>query len=328
MLRKRFNAVPVLLLLLILSCSGTEPVEGPDWVVYNTVNSDLRANTVTALAVETDGDLWIGYPSGWLSRLSRSGWLHISSRFMKNGISDLVIGRDSLLWMAGADGAGILDAVTRGVAQLESPLQGRLTCVTEAADGTKWFGGDSGAVRFDGEIWTVFDRRSGLSSPAVTDIRTDGHGDVWAGSRHYRTETGFTVGAVSRYDGHEWHVQGPFTGLPGFSVHSLAVDTDGSVWAGFIDAVGHNIDGEWGELTVSDATAYVRDTVNVIAVDARGVKWFGTPNGLIRYDGTAMMRYTTANSGLGGNDIRAIVVDSENTKWIGTSTGGLTRLID
>ncbi|NQV71775.1 response regulator [bacterium] len=58
----------------------------------------------------------------------------------------------------------------------------------------------------------------------------------------------------------------------------------------------------------------------VIYEDRAGVLWFGTKNGLVRYDGVAIETFTTSN-GLPGNDIRAIAEDGVGHLWLGTDNG-------
>jgi len=59
--------------------------------------------------------------------------------------------------------------------------------------------------------------------------------------------------------------------------------------------------------------------VYAIAIDAQGNKWFGTSEGVSKFDGTNWTTYTTAN-GLVSNSIEAIAIDTQGNKWIGTSS--------
>jgi ligand-binding sensor domain-containing protein/AraC-like DNA-binding protein len=64
-------------------------------------------------------------------------------------------------------------------------------------------------------------------------------------------------------------------------------------------------------------------TVYAIIQDAKGYLWFGTESGLNRYDGQAIVHYTTQNSGLVDNHITALATDRFGGLWIGTEKGGL-----
>ncbi|MBX3057193.1 MAG: response regulator [Anaerolineae bacterium] len=69
-------------------------------------------------------------------------------------------------------------------------------------------------------------------------------------------------------------------------------------------------------------------TVITILQDSRGFMWFGTQDGLNRYDGYNFVVYRNdpndLNS-LGDNRIRAIVEDSSGMLWIATEAGGLNK---
>ncbi len=61
--------------------------------------------------------------------------------------------------------------------------------------------------------------------------------------------------------------------------------------------------------------------VTAIAVDGDDTKWFGTPNGLIRFDGINYTLYNDSNSNLASNHVYCIAVDHNDVKWIGTDAG-------
>lgn len=69
-------------------------------------------------------------------------------------------------------------------------------------------------------------------------------------------------------------------------------------------------------------------SVMSILQDRRGFMWFGTQDGLFRYDGYGMTVYKHVrldSTSLGNNYIWTLLEDSEGTMWVGTSGGGLNR---
>jgi len=63
--------------------------------------------------------------------------------------------------------------------------------------------------------------------------------------------------------------------------------------------------------------------VTAVCVDGLGVKWFGTKNGLTRFDGTSWTTYTTADS-LAGNQVNSIAFETTSYGpeiWVGTNNG-------
>ncbi len=69
------------------------------------------------------------------------------------------------------------------------------------------------------------------------------------------------------------------------------------------------------------------NTVNAIVKDHFGLMWFGTEDGLNKYDGSNFTVYrfkADDPSGIQANDIRALHEDKSGNLWIGTSGGSLS----
>lgn len=64
-----------------------------------------------------------------------------------------------------------------------------------------------------------------------------------------------------------------------------------------------------------------QNTVYQILQDRKGFMWFGTKDGLNRYDGVSFRIYKKENSGLGRNFVTALYEDYEGNIWIGTDGG-------
>lgn len=62
-------------------------------------------------------------------------------------------------------------------------------------------------------------------------------------------------------------------------------------------------------------------TVNVIHQDRTGFIWFGTKDGLNKYDGINIRVFTKENSKLGNNIITVIYEDADGKLWVGTDMG-------
>jgi signal transduction histidine kinase/ligand-binding sensor domain-containing protein len=66
--------------------------------------------------------------------------------------------------------------------------------------------------------------------------------------------------------------------------------------------------------------------VHALAQTPDGFLWAGTDSGLLRYDGTRFVTYTTGD-GLRGNIVQALAVDRKGALWIGLAEGrGLARM--
>lgn len=69
------------------------------------------------------------------------------------------------------------------------------------------------------------------------------------------------------------------------------------------------------------------DDIKVIHEDRNGVMWFGTYDGLVKFENEGFTAFKIEN-GLASNRIRSIYEDERGTFWIGTYDGGLSRFRD
>ncbi len=69
-------------------------------------------------------------------------------------------------------------------------------------------------------------------------------------------------------------------------------------------------------------------TITTVTQDANNFVWIGTYNGLYKYDGYKVKRYTsnpTDPRAIGGNFIRALWADPDGSVWVGTMGAGLSK---
>lgn len=74
----------------------------------------------------------------------------------------------------------------------------------------------------------------------------------------------------------------------------------------------------WGAVTLFHGLP--SDKVNAIAEDANGMMWFGTDNGLVRYDGRNV-ESAPGEALLSSRRILALKLDAHGSLWIGTESG-------
>lgn len=84
------------------------------------------------------------------------------------------------------------------------------------------------------------------------------------------------------------------------------------------------MDLQFMHLTTDDGLAH--NHVNCILADRNGMMWFGTRNGVCRYDGYSMNVYTQSKGdteGLPNNFISSVFQDSEGRIWVGSDKGAV-----
>ncbi len=76
--------------------------------------------------------------------------------------------------------------------------------------------------------------------------------------------------------------------------------------------------------TANTSKQLCNNNVNAIAFDLDGSQWFGTTDGVSKFDGTNWYTYTS-NNGLINDSVNAIAIDARDNKWFGTWGGGVSK---
>jgi len=89
---------------------------------------------------------------------------------------------------------------------------------------------------------------------------------------------------------------------------------------------GQKMDYKSRQITIENGLAH--NTVECVFKDSDGFMWFGTHNGLNRYDGTQIKTYQNIfsdSNSISGNKVISINEDAYGNLWFGTSNNGLNR---
>jgi ligand-binding sensor domain-containing protein len=173
----------------------------------------------------------------------------------------------------------------------------------------------------DGSMTHFNHVNSGLLANDVTCVRVAPNGEVWAG----------TSFGLARFDGEDWKIyrsnNSPLSATP--MIADIVIDDNNIIWIAS-GSVLYRFDGKnsW-QLFAPGNSPLPSGQMNSLELDKDGVFWisynFGV--GVVRFDGTNAVHYTTANSGLTTNNIDRIWIDPQGNKWFGSSTTavGLVR---
>jgi ligand-binding sensor domain-containing protein len=149
--------------------------------------------------------------------------------------------------------------------------------------GYLWVATDKGVSRFDGSNWISYSSKDGLPDNQIYSIGLDLLGNIWIGSLNY----------AGYYDGKKWNTAFIHDSDQDYwIISSISPGPDGSVWFGtgdlFSDSKesGNGVirykDGKISIYRTSDGLA--SDIVNSIVVGPDGAMWFGTEEGVSRFD--------------------------------------------
>jgi signal transduction histidine kinase len=154
-----------------------------------------------------------------------------------------------------------------------------------------------------------FSVEQGLSQSVVYDVEQDGIGYIWVA-------TGF---GLSRFDGQSFDSYYASDGLPSNSVHSLFTDNSSTLWIGTDNGIATYINRSISVFEGSDSL--ISSPVNFITSSPQDIMWFATEgDGLWRFDGRSFTNFSTKNSSLGSDSVRAIHF-SESQGWLATRNG-------
>jgi ligand-binding sensor domain-containing protein len=271
--------------------------EGPDGV-----KPGLLANGVYALDVGPDGALWISTYGGGLTKFDGKTWTTYTpvEGLGDRWAYDVEFAPDGTMWVATWKGISHFDGKTFTTYTEKDGLADKWVYdVAIDPDGTVWAGTEGGVSVFKDGKFTNYTHADGLGA----DIpETERKPVMKTESRHHRTQGKANAGynpnyvlsiattgdgakwfgtwgaGLSRFDGKTWKTYTAKDGLGGNFVHALAVDKDGTLWAGTDGGVSYLKAGRW--ITIAARHGLMDDNVFSILFDPDGNAWFGTWKGL------------------------------------------------
>ena len=201
-------------------------------------------------------------------------------------------------------------------------------CSLQDKDGNLWFGTTGeGVYRYDGNEFTQFTEKDGLSNNSIWSILEDKSGNIWFG----------TDDGVSCYDG-QTISKIPFAMTTSIGVGTaITQSSENSVWSMLQDKTGIIWFGTSNDLYCYDGISFTRflDKNNIsnkqnlqlkwiqcFLEDSDGKIWMGSGpiamEGVIQFDGESI----TSSKPSGDGWIRSIVEDKNGQIWFGGRTNG------
>lgn len=310
-------------LTLILSLAVTSLANGQQWTVYNTSNSSLLDNEITALGVGF-GKIYAAADGGGVSTFDGTSWGNLDTSLIDDNcaVTDIAFASANDVWITTDDNCGLKRIVNDQLVFDSLIFNASLSTVEIDGEGTPWIGnyGNGGLYEYVGNGFISYN-----------EWNSDNPNDyVWG------------IGIIN--DSTRWVVGTHEVGLmadSGWTVFNYLQNPYPLWW----DVVAHGNQAAWFATNLGlvhfdgDTTFIVFDETNSgmpasggiddfpdLAMDQNGGIWMASFSGLIRFDGSNFTIYTTSNSGLPSNSVNVVEVDSANNVWAGTDNG-LVRIV-
>jgi signal transduction histidine kinase/ligand-binding sensor domain-containing protein len=280
----------------------------------------LPQNSTQALAQTADGYLWAGTFEG-LARFDGARFTVFepgnTPALPDRSITALAVGQDGTLWINTNQGmAGLRDGKFFSVPLPQSVVARDVSLLRPARGGGVWVGTlGSGLVHLAAGQAQVWKTEQGLASNRVLALAEGEAGSLWVACPE----------GLQRWDGTAF-LPGPSFEGPAPLVSALAVDAQGTLWAGAQDGTVYRL--RDGVMRTAPEASLPGSPVSSLLVDRQGALWVTSRGqGLLRLVDGQRSVLNTAN-GLESGSILSLLEDAEGNLWLGMGTHGLHRLKD
>lgn len=327
-----------------------------------TTSDGLPSMSITALAEDRVGRIWIGTPNGLaLWQDGRIQLLPGAEIFGGKTIQSIFCDGKGIVWVA-ATGAGVFSYEHGGFSQLEYPGFNALLqdphCLLVDDEGRIWIGaGDDFVLCRDGSQWRRFGMPRHLPTHYIAKLAKAPDGTVWAGSEgeglfEFNSGKLLPVNAGS--------------GLSDNLVEALLVDREGKLWVGThgglnrigikkVSVLSHNEGLDYGvvqgmgevssnliwaaqpdglyqgdgrifrQLLLSALTPQESPVSSILSVPD-GSCWLGGQHGLLHFKNPRQAEREGGEPALTNLNISALGADPAGGIWAGTRNGQLWHL--
>ena len=274
-----------------------------------TENNGLSSNQVFSIVSDHKNNLWFGTQNG-LVKYNRQQFEHISLPYQDttslwldkvyptinpNAVHSLEIDDNENLWIGTAGGGAYKYDGTKfnsylteiGRKQEDSLYHNWIPFIRKDNKGNVWFASmtHGGVNQFDGEKFTQFLIKDGLSDSQVRTIYCDYSGNIWMGFNGNR-KSGLTV-----YNGTSFKTYSEAEGLCNKRIRAIYETKNGELWLGAGRGNLCIFDGQ--KFTEFNHNGQTFPDVLFIFGDLKDNIWFGGKHGIWKFDGQMITEITT-----------------------------------
>lgn len=254
-------------------------------------NLSITSNTIYSFCKDDQDNLWIGTPDRIFIMRPKDDKYILSKalRLIKKESIKTVVkilqDKKKAIWIANF-GSGVM-RINGSDTTLFNTKNGfpsdNIFTIYEDKNSNIWIGTqDAGVIKYDGSIFKNYSVKDGLADKAIWSIAGDNKGNIYFGTG----EAG-----VSCFDGNTFKTISTSDGLCSNYIPVMLWDNiDNALWIGTEKGINKL---KFKETFVPESIRYYGEqegfkgteiTQNAILLDKEGLIWFGTINGLSRYD--------------------------------------------
>ena len=251
----------------------------PQWVSYNQVNA------VNDIAFDSLNNKWVATGFGGLAKLTGNTWSHfdtLNSNIPSNLVRTIAIDKRNIIWIATNKGIGRYDG--NNWIKYDTITLVYVFGIVVDNNNVKWMASlGNGLVKYNDTTWTYYKmNNSGIQSNLISGIALENN-IKWL-------STGYD-GIIKYNDTNFINYNYSNSGIPSDMVRCISVDQNGDKWMGFHTAYASRFNSINNIWTYYNNTwpGIVGGTVYNVYNDSRNVKWFGTQNGLFKFNDTILV---------------------------------------
>lgn len=251
----------------------------PQWVMYNQVSG------VNDIAFDSLNNKWVATGFNGLAKLTGNTWSYydtVNSYIPSNLVNSVMIDKRNIIWVATNKGIGRYDGVNW--TKYDTATLVYVFGIVVDNDNIKWMASlGNGLIKFNDTTWTYFKmNNSGIQTNLISGIALENN-MKWMSTSYN--------GIIKYNDTNFINYNYTNSGIPSNSVRCISVDYNGNKWMGFHTAYAakyNSTNNSW--LLYNDIwPGLVGGTITFVYNDSRDTKWFGTQNGLFRYNDTVLV---------------------------------------
>lgn len=309
--------------LFIADCFGQTSLNN-NWLIFNKDNSQLVSNNISEIYQDYDHGYWVNSLNdnldGYLQIFKKGNWItYDSTNSPLNSsiiVNDMANTQDYKLLFATNNGLYIKSGENWDSLNISNTplIDNFIFKITVDKLNRYWLGiPNYGVAVYDNGNWAFYDYQNSFNGiEDLNFIEVDSLGYIWIGTDYY---------GLYYYDGADWikSISGQFSGGPAHSIVGLSVDSENVKWISINEHGGGNKIAK----SINDTSFVYYDSSEIgfevtllsydgVVIDQNSIKYFGTTDGLIKYDNLNWQIFNISNSPIPANWFKQGISDSQN----------------